>query len=171
MNSNFFGEDSISDVAQLNGTTDPLDLIDSVKCDQFMDTSIVSSNNQFQTSIPNTSSYQNVSAQRDNITSPPYSLPSQPNLQVKNVSLPVQNPTTVIISSPNIQHNAQPLVYTSLPVENHIILQKSNLNSQMSSQKNTPVILQNIQQPVLLTKLIKSENQVGFLQMFVHVSN
>lgn len=159
------GSDLFSDetMAQLNEPL-PLDLLEDVKCNMYMDQNPPSPNINFDLLQP----------LNNNIPSPAFSpIQSQPvsknpvvqNLQVKNVSLPVTNPTTVIISSPNLQHNTQPLVYTSLPVENqHIILQQSNSKIQPSNQKNSPVILQNIQQPVLLqAKIIKTDSQVGFI--------
>ncbi|CAG9819718.1 unnamed protein product [Phaedon cochleariae] len=99
-------------------------------------------------------------------TNPEY---SQPVLQVKNVPLPVQNPTAMIISTPNLQpgSHTQSVVYTSLPIQGqHIIVQSSN-NVQGSRQKSRPVIVQNIQQiqtehmqPVVLQgKIIKSDQQ------------
>lgn len=90
------------------------------------------------------------------------------NIQLKNVTLPLQNQTAVIISSESLSQAAQPVVYTSLPIQNqHIILQSNG--SQSSKQKSRPVVLQNIQQisseqiqPVVLqAKIIKSDAQVG----------
>ncbi|KAJ8931037.1 hypothetical protein NQ314_016065 [Rhamnusium bicolor] len=106
--------------------------------------------------------------------SPEYSVQSQnngkvQNIQLKNVSLPIQNPTTVIISSENFSQSTQPLVYTSLPIQNqHIILQQSN-NKTPSRQKGRSVVLQNIQQipseqiqpMVLQAKIIKTDTQVS----------
>nr|XP_023025078.1 sterol regulatory element-binding protein 1 [Leptinotarsa decemlineata] len=103
---------------------------------------------------------------------PEYSPTSQPALQsvqVKNVPLPVQNPTAVIISSPNLQPTTQPLVYTNIPIQGqHIILQQGT-KGHSGRQKGRPVILQNIHQisseqmqPVLLqAKIIKSDSQVN----------
>ncbi|KAJ8913438.1 hypothetical protein NQ315_017182 [Exocentrus adspersus] len=89
------------------------------------------------------------------------------NIQLKNVTtLPVSNPTTVIISSENLSQTTQPVVYTSLPIQNqHIILQS---NTTTNKQKGRPVVLQNIQpitsdqiQPVVLqAKIIKTDAQV-----------
>ncbi|KAG5883119.1 hypothetical protein JTB14_011522 [Gonioctena quinquepunctata] len=98
--------------------------------------------------------------------------PPQPiiqNVRVKNVSLPVQNPTTVIISSANLQPTTQSLIYTNVPIQGqHIILQQGS-KAQGVRQKGRPVILQNIQQipsdqmqPVLLqAKIIKSDSQAN----------
>lgn len=161
LNGDLFGDETM---AQLNADQLPLDLIDDVRCNQFMNPSDISPNNNFETLLPNRTTYSNIPSPNHNLGNTTYpQLPLQANLQIKNVSLPVQNPTTVIISSPNVQHNTQPLVYTSLPVENqqHIILQPGNAKPQSNGHKNAPVILQNIQQPVLLqAKLIKGDNQV-----------
>lgn len=158
-------------MAQLTDQT-PLDLMEDAKCNNFINTGILSQSHNFETQLSTrTSTFPNISPTNSNASDSTYvplhsqqipNNPVVPNLQVKNVSLPVQNPTTVIISSPNMQHNAQPLVYTSLPVDNqHIILQQANSKSQAGSPKSGPVILQNIQQPVLLqAKLIKGDTQV-----------
>lgn len=153
----------------------PLNLMEDVKPNNFLNPSIISPNNNFELQVSNrNTTYPNLSPHNNNnnVSNSAYSpihaqpVPKNPtiqNVQVKsNVSLPVQNPTAVIISSSNMQHTSQPLVYTSLPVENqHIILQQSSLKAQSNNQKNAPVILQNIQQPVLLqAKLIKSDSQV-----------
>lgn len=172
LNSDLFGDETM---AQLQEPL-PLDLMDNVKPNNFLNPSLLSPNNGFESPVVSTrnTAYANVSPHNNNnpVSNSAYSpihsqpVPNNPpiqNVQVKNVSLPVQNPTAVIISSPSMQHNSQPLVYTSLPVENqHIILQQGNVKSQSNSQKNAPVILQNIQQPVLLqAKLIKSDSQVS----------
>ncbi|XP_018580011.1 sterol regulatory element-binding protein 1 isoform X2 [Anoplophora glabripennis] len=95
------------------------------------------------------------------------SSPVVQNIQLKNVTLPIQNQTAVIISSENLSQTTQPLVYTSLPIQNqHIILQS---NTTPPKQKSRPVVLQNIQQisseqmqPVVLqAKIIKSDSQVN----------
>lgn len=150
----------------------PLDLMDDVKCNMYMEQNLPPRNMNFDSSAsPGSVSYPKLQPLTNNIPSPTFSpIHSQPvssspvvqNLQVKNVPLPVQNPTAVIISSPNLQHNTQSLVYTSLPVENqHIILQQSSTKIQSNNQKNAPVILQNIQQPVLLqAKILKTDSQV-----------
>lgn len=163
MSSDLFSDETM---AHLNEPL-PLDLIDDVKCNMFMEQNLPPSNMNFDSSA----SYPKLQPVNNNIPIPTFSpIQSQPvssspvvqNLQVKNIPHPVQNPTAVIISSPNLQHNTQPLVYTSLPVENqHIILQQSNTKIQSNNQKNTPVILQNIQQPVLLqAKILKTDSQV-----------
>lgn len=168
LNSDLFGDETM---AQLQDPV-PLNLMEDVKPNNFLNPSIISPNNNFELQASNrNTTYPNLSPHNNNVSNSAYPIHAQPvpknptiqNVQVKNnVSLPVQNPTAVIISSSNMQHNSQPLVYTSLPVENqHIILQQSNLKAQSNSQKNAPVILQNIQQPVLLqAKLIKTDSQV-----------
>lgn len=168
-----FGDETM---AHLNDPM-PLQLIQDVKCNSFNTSPLSPNRNIFNTPLNNThKSYPNVPPQ-NNASTPNYAhLHSQPvpnnpvvqNVQVKNVSLPVQNPTTVIISSPNLQHNTQPLVYTSLPVENqHILLQQGNATTTSTNgHKNGPVILQNIQQPVLLqAKIITSDSQVSKLDL------
>lgn len=96
------------------------------------------------------------------------------NIQLKNVTLPLQNQTAVIISSESLTQATQPVVYTSLPIQNqHIILQQGN-GTQSNKQKSRPVVLQNIQQisseqiqPVVLqAKIIKSDSQVGNFNLF-----
>lgn len=170
LNSDLFGDETM---AQLQEPL-PLQLMEDVKPNNFMNPTLMSPNNNFEsplstrnTTYPNISPHNNNNNVSNSAYSPIHSqpVPNNPtiqNVQVKNVSLPVQNPTAVIISSPNIQHNSPPLVYTSLPVENqHIILQQGNVKTQSNSQKNAPMILQNIQQPVLLqAKLIKTDSQV-----------
>lgn len=157
-----FGEDTMDQLGN------PLNIMDDVK-----PSLVLPNHNNFEDiPAPNKNTqYNNITSNSKNVPNPWFSpIHSQPvsnntaipNMQVKNV-LPVQNPTTVIISSSNIQHNSQPLVYTSLPMENqHILQQQSSGNVSSNSSKSTPVILQNIQQPVLLqAKLIKSDNKVG----------
>lgn len=168
LNSDLFSDETM---AQLNEPL-PLDLMNDVKCNMYMEPNLSPPNMNFESSAsPGKVSYPKLQPVNNNIPSPAFSpihsqsISSSPvvqNLQVKNVPLPVQNPTAVIISSSNLQHNTQPLVYTSLPVENqHIILQQSNSKIHSNNQKNAPVILQNIQQPVLLqAKILKSDSQV-----------
>ncbi|CAH1111699.1 unnamed protein product [Psylliodes chrysocephalus] len=91
------------------------------------------------------------------------------NIQIKNVSLPVQTSSPIIISSSNNLHTRQPsVIYTTVPIQNqHIILQQQG-NKRGSSKNNGPVLVQNIQQipveqmqPVVLqAKIIKTDAQV-----------
>lgn len=96
------------------------------------------------------------------------------NIQIKNVSLPVQTSSPIIISSSNNLHTRQPsVIYTTVPIQNqHIILQQQG-NKRGSSKNNGPVLVQNIQQipveqmqPVVLqAKIIKTDAQVSLLDI------
>lgn len=87
-----------------------------------------------------------------------------PNVQVKNVQVPLPNQTAVIISSANVS-TPQKLVY-SLPVQTsqHIILQQQQKKS-TSQAKTQPLLVQNIghvqsENIPQIIKLIKSEAPV-----------
>nr|CAH7720133.1 unnamed protein product [Callosobruchus chinensis] len=113
------------------------------------------------TTVPNTSTNPFITP-----TTQKLSNPIVQNIEVKNV-LPIQNPT-MIISSPNMQQNSQPLVYASLPLQNQQVL----MQQKQGSQKGTPMIVQNLQQistdqiqPVLLqAKILKSDIQTNITQ-------
>lgn len=88
------------------------------------------------------------------------------NVQINNVQMPLPNTRTMIISSANLQPASQPLIYTSIPIQNQpIIIQDNKQIKQNVGQKAGPVILQNVQHIptetlVLQAKLLRTENKV-----------
>ncbi|KAJ8944996.1 hypothetical protein NQ318_010198 [Aromia moschata] len=159
----------LSDLQNHNTYLNPQTLSPSLPVDQTRDhkSSVFDTPQVSPTYTSTSQQHVNQSPKYSHVRNPNSVSPVIQNLQLKNVSLPVQNPATVIITSENISQTTQPLVYTSLPIQNqHIILQQNKPSA--GRQKGHPVVLQNIQQiqsdqiqPVVLqAKIIKHESQV-----------